>query len=254
LKKITWDEWKPAYERIVARLGINRDDDAKARDEIAEIVNDRNKIHLNEFEEDISDGVAAVFGGGPSLDEDLVRMKHASSLFDKIVKIAADGATTGLLNARIVPDIVVTDLDGEWKDLVSAHQKNGSKMVVHSHGDNRNLIERVGEFEKFLATTQVEEAPDVWNFGGFTDGDRAAFFAFAFEPKVLILAGMDLGNKVGKYSRIESKSVGKKLLKLEISKELLSWLSLRPHKTSLFNATSRGEKIPGFPNAAWESI
>ena len=43
----------------------------------------------------------------------------------------------------------------------------------------------------------------VHNFGGFTDGDRAVFLAVQLGAKKLILAGMDFGKVVSKYSRPE---------------------------------------------------
>ena len=40
---------------------------------------------------------------------------------------------------------------------------------------------------------------NVYNFGGFTDGDRSVFLAEELGASQIILVGMDLGNKIGKY-------------------------------------------------------
>ena len=58
------------------------------------------------------------------------------------VLIAADGAVSACLKRNFLPDIVVTDLDGNLPDIALAN-KNGSKVVVHAHGD---YLSRLFEF------------------------------------------------------------------------------------------------------------
>ena len=38
---------------------------------------------------------------------------------------------------------------------------------------------------------------NVYNFGGFTDGDRSVFWAEEFGAKEIILIGMDFGIHIG---------------------------------------------------------
>jgi hypothetical protein len=52
---------------------------------------------------------------------------------------------------------------------------------------------------------------------------------------------MDLGTKIGKYSG--DKDIKRKLVKLEICKELLSWLAVN-FKAPMLNLTVKGERIP----------
>ena len=55
--------------------------------------------------------------------------------------ICADGAVTALLEEEIIPDIVVTDLDGKIEDIIDSN-KNGAVMVVHAHGNNMENIKK----------------------------------------------------------------------------------------------------------------
>ncbi len=113
-------------------------------------------------------------GAGPSLEKALKEFDFSDGTL-----IAADGATSALLENDLVPDIIVTDLDGRIPDLRIANDRGGSFMVVHAHGDNVDkMTSYVPLFSRVLGTTQTEPLDIVYNFGGFTDGgDRAAFLA-----------------------------------------------------------------------------
>lgn len=117
------------------------------------------------------------------------------------VLVAADGATTAMIEQKIVPDIVATDLDGNIDDILLANLR-GANIVIHAHGDN---IERIASLTSFfnnvLGTTQAQPIGNLYNFGGFTDGDRAIFLAVALGASEITLAGMDFGDIVTKYSR-----------------------------------------------------
>jgi hypothetical protein len=162
-----------------------------------------------------------IFGAGPSLEE-------AVKTLDKEGKtlLAADGATSCLLENGIYPDIIVTDLDGEIKDLLLA-DRFGAIMVVHAHGDNQEAIRKIlPEIKTPVVTTQVEPLENVHNFFGFTDGDRAYFLAKYFEAKNIELMGFDFGETVGKYSDPanpkDHKAEEKKKRKLGIAQRLIN--------------------------------
>jgi hypothetical protein len=194
-----------------------------------------------------------MFGAGPSLEEDL-RQIAKENLLKKCAVISADGATTALLKvAKVVPSVVVTDLDGNINDLLRA-DRLGSVVVVHGHGDNINRLRKYAPmFKNVIGTTQVEPRPHVYNFGGFTDGDRAVFLATAMEAKLIALAGMDLGRVVGKYSKKKVRLVEVKILKLKICKELLEWLASRVN-IPLYNVTGHGESIGGFVDVTYSEL
>lgn len=161
------------------------------------------------------------------------------------VLIAADGATSAVRKYR-TPDVIVTDLDGDVEDQLDAWRK-GAWMVVHGHGDNIPKLKQVVPklTERVLGTIQVDKPAQLTNFGGFTDGDRAAFMAHHLGASKIYLAGMDLGEEVGKYSRTPKNE--RKLMKLDICKDLLSWLA-EEFGANIINLTSEGEEIPHVPH------
>ena len=186
-----------------------------------------------------------VLGAGPSLDEDLEKLERRGWM-DKSL-ISADGATSALLKYR-PPDIIVTDLDGNVGDQLDAWS-HGSWLVLHAHGDNLDQIRKVAPRidRRVLGTTQVEPFGKLFNFGGFTDGDRAAFMAHELGASRIYLVGMDLGTEIGRHSG--DKDIGRKLVKLAICKELLAWLA-GELGAKLINLTARGEDIPNVPREA----
>ena len=77
------------------------------------------------------------------------------------------------------------------EDIIQANQK-GSFLAVHAHGNNLDKIkEYVPGLERVLGTTQSTPLENVYNFGGFTDGDRALYLAVELGVNFIILAGMD---------------------------------------------------------------
>jgi predicted butyrate kinase (DUF1464 family) len=66
---------------------------------------------------------------------------------------------------------------------------------------------------------------------------------------MLVLAGMDLGQKIGKYSKEKIGSQEEKILKLKVCKELLEWLASKV-EMPLYNVTGRSENIRRFKNVS----
>jgi hypothetical protein len=237
-------EWRTWYDRIASAFRFSRFEDQHATDILSELIRS-SCIDPSDVKVAIVDRPVLIFGAGPSLEEDVDKINKVG-LLERFVIITADGATSALLEiVSKVPQIIVTDLDGRFEDLLSANRR-GSIMVVHSHGDNvPQLLEYVPKLTNILGTTQVEPRPRVYNFGGFTDGDRAAFLALAMGANAIALAGMDLGKTIGKYSKKYISSLERKLLKLRFCKKLLESLASRT-SIDLYNLTSHGEKIKGF--------
>jgi hypothetical protein len=241
---ISLEEWWPRYNKIITTFSYDRSKDQLATDVLSRLIA-RRAIDPQQLKAVLSGQPVLVFGAGPSLEEDLKQIAR-ENLLKKCAIIAADGATTALLKlTKVVPSVVVTDLDGNINDLLRA-DRLGSVMVVHGHGDNIDRLRRyVPKFKNIVGTTQVEPRPNVYNFGGFTDGDRAVFLTVVMGAKLVALAGMDLGRVVGKYSKKQVRSVEVKILKLKICKELLEWLASRVD-VPLYNVTGHGEDIEGF--------
>lgn len=242
-------EWYPWYNWIKQTLGLSMEEDQKSAWLLSQLIKGK-ALHPKILREKIQGKTVVIFGAGPSLEEDLWKILE-TEFYNKCVLVAADGATSALLNFGVVPQLVVTDLDGKISDLAKA-QKMGSVLVIHAHGDNMDVLRKtVPKFGKVLGTTQVKPVKRVYNFGGFTDGDRSIFLSEKFGAKKIVLAGMDFGVVVGKYSKPDFKSNFKastfKRKKLQIAKKLIEWFTTQT-KTEILNLTSSGEKIRGVKN------
>jgi uncharacterized Rossmann fold enzyme len=174
-------------------------------------------------------GLFMVFGAGPSIKKHIKYLKTHNKKFKDYTMIVADGATSALLEEDIVPEIIVTDLDGKIDDLLIANSK-GTIFVIHGHGNNIDLIKKyTNSFNKVLGTTQSIPLENIYNFGGFTDGDRAVFLAEFLGAKKIVLGGMDFGKYVTSYSRPNIKKNVEiaddiKIKKLEHGEKLVNWI------------------------------
>ena len=193
--------WEKYYTEILDDFGFSRENDEESAKLLDEILSTEGCITLEDLKGfvDFSDKFI-VFGAGPSLREHVKYLKENYDLKDYVL-VAADGATTALIEQRIAPDIVATDLDGNLDDILLANVR-GANVAIHAHGDN---IEKIASLTPFftsvLGTTQAQPIGNLYNFGGFTDGDRAMFLAVALNAEEIILAGMDFGDVVTRYSR-----------------------------------------------------
>ena len=223
-----WTKWEPIYLDIVSRLGLNSTMDRQATQLLTELLQsiDPNPL-LRILEERLQDKVVVVCGAGPSLKRHVQKLKGRSD-FQDLVFVAADGAISLLLEEDRKCDIIVTDLDGNYNDIRTATH-NDTLTIVHGHGDNMDKIRYiVPELGAVLGSTQVEPTERAFLWGGFTDGDRACYLVTEYSPKGIILAGMDFGRVVGKWSKPfhESHFIAPqmKLAKLEIAHELITTL------------------------------
>jgi len=186
-----------------------------------------------------------VIGSGPSLSLAIPKLKK----YKKIIKIAADSSIKPLVENGIIPDIIVTDLDGDENTLKKIGKTN-SIFVVHAHGDNAEQLELAKKFKNCIGTTQSTPFSKIENFGGFTDGDRGVFLANHFQAKKVILFGMDFGKQIGKFSKTKKSERKMKLKKLKWGKSLLEWLSTFT-KLELFTTS---KSIKGFKKISYKEL
>ncbi|PSP82980.1 hypothetical protein BRC83_08050 [Halobacteriales archaeon QS_1_68_17] len=204
-------EWEPVYEAVLADFGYDRADDGRARDGLASLTGQFDLSRL-----DARGDRVAVAGAGPSLTDSaaLERAGEADAVF------AASAAAKRLEASGVAVDLMVTDLD-KVPETARALTERGTPVAAHAHGDNVPAIEKwVPQFEgrHVLPTTQAEPAGPVRNFGGFTDGDRAAFLADYLGASELAFVGWDL----------DDPAVGaEKRRKLRWAERLLLWLERR---------------------------
>jgi|WetSurMetagenome_2_1015567.scaffolds.fasta_scaffold169554_2 2-amino-4-hydroxy-6-hydroxymethyldihydropteridine diphosphokinase len=235
-----WFSW---YKDILNTFGFDRDMDETSAQILSKLLEDKNG--LSPMDLPIKRNVI-VFGAGPSLKRNITELKNLD--LGKFTIISADGATTALLEESIVPDVVVTDLDGKIDDIIHANDE-GSFLAVHAHGNNIDKIEKyVPILKNILGTTQSTPLKNVYDFGGFTDGDRCLFLAVEGGANFVVLAGMDFGKIVTKYSRpdipdSEGKADKMKEMKLEYAKKLVEWAA-KNENIQIVNI-SQGEKVEG---------
>ena len=226
--------WNKKYNEILKEFGYSKKDDIES----AKILNSKitKKIQKKTLTKLIQNNDVFIIGAGPSLLKSIKTLKK----FSNGVKIVADGAIQAFLENDLKADILVTDLDGDLKSIKKIGKTN-TLIFVHAHGDNMEKLDLVSGFKNWAGTTQTKEFGKLYNFGGFTDGDRCVFLANYFNAKNIILVGMDFGNTIGKYSKnISNKTLKRK--KLRFGKGLLEWISLKS-KSNLYT-TSR--PINGF--------
>ena len=193
----------------------------------------------------IKDKTVLVIGSGPSLSAAIPRLKK----YKKSIKIAADSSIKPLVENGIIPDIVVTDLDGDENSL-NKIAKTKCIFVVHAHGDNIEKLEFAKKFKNCIGTSQSQSFNKIQNFGGFTDGDRGVFLANHFEAKKIILFGMDFGKQIGKFSETKESERKMKLMKLKKGEELLEWLSAIT-ESELFTTS---KSIKGFKKISYKEL
>lgn len=190
---MNWKDWKEKYLEIVRDMGYST---AREMDALRAGVNaamlERNVLKGHSAISRISGAIkdeCVVVGGGPSLDSSLGELRD---LMEGRSTVAADGACGRLLENGIIPDVIVTDADG---DLPSERRMNSmsSALVLHFHGDN---YRRAYDFSRTLQgdvviTTQAGPTEWTFNFGGFTDGDRAVLMCEEFGASSVYLVGFD---------------------------------------------------------------
>jgi len=195
-----YSDWVPIYEEILEDFGFDRAKDDEAAKVASAIIasykrKTGEKAVKQKVEEHITGKRVIICGNAPCLERDIREKEKEFDVvhfYREYVVIAADGATSVLLRNAIIPDIVCTDLDGPIPDIITANRL-GSILVVHAHGDNIAMLKKVlpALNENVLCTTQSKPLHNVYNFGGFTDGDRCVFLAKEFGARSIELIGFD---------------------------------------------------------------
>ena len=207
-----YEEWEPYYRAILEDFGWTSEGDEAAAKLLSTLLPVQTQP-LEKVEELIRGRDVIVCGKAPTLEKDMEKIDW----WYKYTVIAADGSVSTLLKQGIVPDIVVSDLDGSPEDLLKA-DANGAIILAHAHADNIPAVkELVPKFKNILGTTQSKPFDHVYNFGGFSDGDRCVFLAKEFGAKSIKIIGFDLD---------DTNVTPKKLKKLKWARKLLADLGI----------------------------
>jgi uncharacterized Rossmann fold enzyme len=180
-----FSEWELHYKEILHYFGIDRAGDEEAARLLASLLACDNILSLAS----LTDGNdVTVCGNAPCLKDELGKITG--------IVFAADAAAEVLDSHGIRPDAIFTDLDGVTDRFIELN-RGGSIVVIHAHGDNIPLLRHwVPRFlGKVVGTTQAAPLPHVYNFGGFTDGDRAVFTADELGASRITLVGFDLDDR-----------------------------------------------------------
>jgi len=189
--------WEPFYRKILADFGFSQDEDEAVASELDRLLGGR-RAGDAELRALLEGKEVTVAGNGPNVVAEMPRARG--------VLVTADEATSVALAQGLRPAVLVTDLDGDVADQVRANLE-GTMAVVHGHGDNGLAVRKwAPEFRgSTVATTQSRPVGGLVNFGGFTDGDRAAFLADHFGAKAIHLVGFDFQNPNAKDRDRETK-------------------------------------------------
>jgi len=218
--------WEPIYKEIISDFSFSEHNDMISSELLNSLLQKHpNFISLSSLSTLISNKTVVIIGAGSQVSEII---KSHREIIEENICITADGATTALLKQNIIPEIIVTDLDGNIKDQIYANKK-GSILVVHAHGDNIQTIRKVVPIIPKAISGTIQSDPLSYNYvsniGGFTDGDRSVFLAEHFKAKSIYLIGFDFHGPIGKFSCPKNKNLDKKRKKLLWAEKLISLIN-----------------------------
>lgn len=201
------EEWEPYYSEILDFFGFSREDDERAAQILAELL-PRDDIAI--LRDAVQGRDCIVCGNAPSLAAEI-----RTTDFSGRVIIAADAAVRVLLHAGHRPDVILSDIDGMDEDFLAMNDL-GTILVLHAHGDNiplvRSWVPKVRG--PIVGTTQASPLAHVYNFGGFSDGDRCVFCAYELGAASVTLIGFDLDDRSVDPVKHGKLMIARKLLKL----------------------------------------
>ena len=243
-----YNAWAPHYDRIRSEFGFPFENEEAAAALLESLLpSSEHGDPLPRIRHRLEGREVVVAGLAPAAGPPPMWRRPAGARPSAIV--AADGATSACLAAGIVPDVIVTDLDGPIPSEITANRK-GSLVVVHAHGDNRAALrEWVPQFPgEIVGSWAGPPRGALLNVGGFTDGDRAAFLAAHAGATRVLLWGFD-------FDRVEETDPARrvrKLSKLRWARDLLTELAAEgPVPILSWNAD--GSLVPYGPDKKLES-
>lgn len=203
--------WEPIYNQILEDFGFSSSRDEEGALLLENLLQGRRNF-LAIAQERVGGRGAVVFGNAPSLDQEMDTLPSIGAAL-----IAADGAAAVMLKKGIVPDIVVSDLDGPFPAILEACQR-GAIIVVHAHGDNLDALKRyVPQLENIIGTCQCRPPAGLYNFGGFTDGDRSVFLAKELGASSIKLVGFDFEDQSVTPRKRKKLAWAKRLIEVALS-------------------------------------
>ena len=209
---MNFEDWFPLYLQITDSLKINRMADYESSILLRKFIHNSDEII-----EPYRGRNAFIVGNGKNL-------KNVLGTISGGYVIVADSAIETYNRLYGNPDMIVTDLDGNMDSIIDAYN-NGSFVFVHAHGDNMPAITKYAKyFSRGIATTQYIPMKYLYNYGGFSDGDRSAFLADHLGAPHITLLGFDFKN-VNMKPNYDQAAVSRKKIKLMWAEYLLGYLA-----------------------------
>lgn len=180
-----FSEWEPLYRSICADFGFDPDEDLMSV-RILKAVTMNSDLCDEDAIIPLIGRTVTVIGDADCLEDDLSACPPEGSV------ICSGSAVLRMLRAGIRPDIVVTDLDGNINAQLEASSE-GAVTLILAHGDNADLVRQYAPLFTGPVVLTTQNAPErtVFNFGGFTDGDRCVCLAREFGAERILLLGFD---------------------------------------------------------------
>ncbi|MCK4938415.1 MAG: DUF115 domain-containing protein [Methanosarcinales archaeon] len=209
-----FEDWEPIYQEIITDMGYDRARDEYAAKLLSGLLFSTEMSRLTSVKKlkELVDGKdVLVCGNAPSLADELAETDPSGYCI-----IAADGATAHIMDAGLVPHIIVSDLDGAIDYEIEASCK-GAVIVVHAHGDNVDTVQTiVPKLYNIIGSTQTAPLENVYNFGGFTDGDRCVFLAMEFNAASATLIGFNFDDDTVTNSKARKLGWARRLIEVAL--------------------------------------
>ncbi|HXW67472.1 MAG TPA: 6-hydroxymethylpterin diphosphokinase MptE-like protein [Thermoplasmata archaeon] len=213
--------WAPQYERLRQAFGFPLDAEERAAERLVDLLPAAARAEpLERVARRLRGREVVVVGLAPGAGPPPLWRLPADAAGPVVV--AADGAAATCLDAGLVPSVIASDLDGPVAAEVAANRR-GSLVVVHAHGDNRPALEQwVPQFPGELAGSwSGPPRAGLFDVGGFTDGDRAAYLAEHVGARRVLLWGFDFGS----VEEPDPAARRRKLAKLDWARRILADLA-----------------------------
>ncbi len=184
------EDWLPIYHQIVDDFGFSPQEDDVSAKLMHELGKDR-LLDDSELKKVMEGKHVAVIGYAVRKEE----LEKAKATEGVVITAGKSLIKAREIDPQFTPHIHVTDM--EEQELILDIQDD-CLLVLHAHGDNVERVRSiVPKISSFIGTTQNRPFDRIYNFGGFTDGDRAALLAQEMGASRITLYGFDFGNAQG---------------------------------------------------------
>lgn len=181
-----FEEWRPIYYGILKDFGYSEELDRKSAVLLHDMAGNK-LLEKSVLYNKIKNKKVAVIGLA------IKKIEFESIKEDVIITAGKALEVVKNISPAFIPDVHVTDMEEDFSFL-----DKKCILVLHAHGDNIEKIKsKIPKISKFVGTTQSEPFNKIYNFGGFTDGDRAALIAKEMGAKEIKLYGFDFEKATG---------------------------------------------------------